>query len=200
MAFQIKTPFSIATHVKKFTSVASFKNKQEAGAIGMIGGVLMAHDGTSVVPVAANVGVTASGGATRTLLAATSGSINLFDAADGIEYILPTPVVGLRYRFLWTVLQTSAAHAVVTANESDTFLNGAVITFSGEDVTPSATLGPKAFYGNGSSHTQVSTNKTTTGGGIGSWLEFVCTTTTIWTVSGVIMSPSGTIATPFLVA
>lgn len=139
---------------------------------------------------------TASGGTTRTLTAANSGSLNLFDSAAGITYTLPAPVVGLYYDFLWTVLQTSSAHVVVT-DAGTTFLQGSVGMFSGENVTPSATLGPKQFAGNGTSHIKTTTNATTTGGGIGGWMRFVCTAATLWTVTGVINSPSGSIATPF---
>lgn len=140
--------------------------------------------------------VTASGGTTRTLTAANSGSTNLFDSAAGITYTLPAPVVGLNYKFIWTVLQTSSAHVVVT-DAGTTFLQGAVGIFSGEVVTPSSTLGPFMAAGNGSSHVKITTNGTTTGGGIGSWLEFVCVSVTLWNVTGVIKSPSGSIATIF---
>jgi hypothetical protein len=64
-------------------------------------------------------------------------------------------------------------------------------------VTPSATLGPKQFAGDGSSHIKVTMNGTTLGGGIGTWLRFRCISATLWNVTGVVNSPSGTIATPF---
>lgn len=196
MGFARKIPFEIATHVKKFTSLTSLVNKSKAGAIGMVGGVLYANNGTSVIPVASSGATVPSGGTTRTLVAGGSGSINLFDSAAGITYTLPAPVVGLVFDFLWTVLQTSSAHVVVT-DAGTTFLNGAVAMFSGEDVTPSNLLGPKMFAGNGTTHIKTTTNGTTSGGGIGGWMRFRCTTATIWTVTGIIKSPSGTIVTPF---
>lgn len=151
---------------------------------------------TSAAIVGNRLTATASGGTTRTLTAANSGSLNLFDSAAGITYTLPAPVVGLYYDFIWTTLQTSSAHVVVT-DAGTTFLQGSITMFSGENVTPSATLGPKQFAGNGSSHIKTTTNGTTTGGGIGGWMRFVCTSATLWTVTGVINSPSGSIATPF---
>lgn len=151
---------------------------------------------TSAAIVGNRKTATASGGTTRTLTAANSGSLNLFDSAAGITYTLPAPVVGLYYDFIWTTLQTSSAHVVVT-DAGTTFLQGSITMFSGENVTPSATLGPKQFAGNGSSHIKTTTNGTTTGGGIGGWMRFVCTSATLWTVTGVINSPSGSIATPF---
>lgn len=144
--------------------------------------------------------VTASGGATRTLTAANSGSLNLFDAATGVAYTLPTPAVGLVYDFVVTVLQTSGTNSVITATTASQFIRGYITMFSDVDITPSATLGPKAFAGDGTSHVKINTNASTTGGGIGSWLRLVGMSTTVWQAWGILRSPSGTIATPFLVA
>lgn len=140
--------------------------------------------------------VTASGGTTRTLTAANSGSLNLFDSAAGITYTLPAPVVNLQYDFCTTVLQTSSAHAVVT-DAGTTFLVGSIGMFSGEAVTPSSTLGPMMFAANGTTHVKYTSNGTTTGGGVGTWLRFTCVSSTQWFVQGIVKSPSGTIATPF---
>lgn len=141
--------------------------------------------------------VTASGGSARTLTAAASGSVNLFDAATSITYTLPAPAVGLYYDFLWTALETGGQAHVIVTDAGTTFVTGYVETISDVDVTPSATLGPKGFAGNGSSHIKVTMNGTTLGGGIGTFLRFVCISATVWNVSGIIRSPSGTIATPF---
>lgn len=197
MGFNIKIPFVIASHVKKFTTTTQFKDKSKAAAIGLLNGQLAYHNGTAVVTVG-TAPTTPSGGTARTLAATASGSMNLFDSAAGITYTLPAPVVGLVFHFLWTVLQTGSAHVVVT-DAATTFLQGSVGMFSGENVTPSATLGPKQFAGNGSSHLRTTTNGTTTGGGIGGWMTFRCTAATLWTVTGVINSPSGSLATPFSV-
>jgi hypothetical protein len=106
--FNIKIPYVVATHVKKFTSVTSLVNKTKAGALGMISGVLYVNNGTTVLPVSGSAGVTASGGSARTLTVNQSGSVNLFDAATSITYTLPAaPVAGLVYDFIWTVLETA---------------------------------------------------------------------------------------------
>jgi hypothetical protein len=102
----------------------------------------------------------------------------------------------LRFQFINTVLQTTGANTVVT-DAATTFVTGSVVTFSGEKVTPSSTLGPFQYAGNGSSHIKVTTNGTTTGGGIGTVLDFLCVSSTLWYVTGVINSPSGNTATPF---
>jgi hypothetical protein len=46
--FNIKIPFVIASHGKKYAATTSLKNKSKAFAIGMVGGLLFAHDGTAV--------------------------------------------------------------------------------------------------------------------------------------------------------
>jgi hypothetical protein len=140
--------------------------------------------------------VTASGGATRTLTAANSGSVNLFDAATGIVYTLPAPpVVGLTYDFVTTAAQSSGSNSITAG--AGVFLYGAVSAFSGEGVTPSSTLGPFMFAGNGTTHIRIVMNATTTGGGIGTTLRFTCIDATHWMVYGWVNSPSGSLATPF---
>jgi hypothetical protein len=145
--------------------------------------------------------VTASGGAARTLTPANSGSVNLFDAATTITYTLPAPIAGtpMTFDFIWTVLETGGQAHVVVTDAGTTFLVGSIIMFSGDDVTPSATLGPKMFLANGSSFVRFTSNGTTTGGGIGTWLRFTSISATLWYVYGVVKSPSGTLATPFAV-
>lgn len=140
--------------------------------------------------------VLASSGNT-TITAATSGSMRLFDSASSTTYTLPAPVVGLYYDFLWTALETGGQAHVIVTDAGTTFVGGYITMFSDVNVTPSATLGPKAFAGDGSSHIKVSMNGTTTGGGIGTLLRFTCISATVWNVSGYVRSPSGTIATPF---
>ncbi len=163
-------------------------------AIDINGNVATTFAATIVTPVTTRVPA-ASGGATRILTAATTGSVNKFDAATGITYTLPTPAVGLYYDFIVTTLQTSGNN-IITAVAA-VFLTGAVIGFSGEVVTPSSTLGPFMFAGDGSSHVKFSTNGTATGGGIGSWYRFLCISSTLWFVTGVSKSPSATMTTPF---
>ena len=163
------------------------------GAVSIPGAVTYS---STTPPIGRKVAVTVSGGTTRTITAANSGSVNLFDSAAGITYTLPAPSVGLVYDFVTTVLQTSSAHVVVT-DAGTTFLRGYTLTVSDVDITPSNLVGPKAYAGDGSTHIKITTNGTTTGGGIGSWLRFICVSATVWQVSGIIRSPSGTIATPF---
>ena len=140
----------------------------------------------------------ASASASVTLKNSQSGQTFLFDRASGVTYTLPTPKVGIYYNFYTSVLQTSGAYVVVT-NAGTVFVTGAIVMFSGEDVTPSNLLGPKMFAGNGTNHIKYTSNATTTGGGIGTSFRVTCISTTLWYFTGIVKSPSGTIATPFSV-
>lgn len=142
--------------------------------------------------------VTASASAAVTLKKSQSNGSFLFDRASGTSYTLPAAVPGLWFRFYVSVLQTSGANVVVTS-AATVFLTGVLQVFSGENVTPAVNVGPYQFAGNGSSHLRTTTNGTTTGGGIGSVMEYHCISTTLWMVTGILKSPSGTIATPFSV-
>lgn len=149
---------------------------------------------TTPTVTGSKVAVTASGGATRTLTAAGSGSVNLFDAAAGVVYTLPVPVVGLVYDFIVTTTITSNSATVIT-DAGTTFVTGTVVE-GVEATTPAANPGPKLFSGNGSSHVKVAMNGSTTGGVIGDYLRFICVSSTLWYVTGIVLG-SGTIATPF---
>ncbi len=135
--------------------------------------------------------VYASSAATRLLQPAESGGMFLFDSAAGIVYTLPEAVVGLKYSFMTTVDLTAAAYAVLcsTATAGD-FMVGAVqggIEGAATDET---------HYANGTTHLGISSNKTTTGGLIGGWLELECITASLWSIRGS-LSCTVTPATPF---
>jgi len=128
-------------------------------------------------------------GATVTLTAAQSGKTALFDLATGIVFTLPVPVVGMKFRFETTVSLTSNAYAVVT-DAATTFLVGAV-----NGAIEGAATG-EVHFANGTTHVGISSNKTTTGGLIGGFLDFEALSTTLWSVKG-ILSCTATPATPF---
>lgn len=133
--------------------------------------------------------VTASGGATRTLLPEESGGMFLWDAATGVTYTLPAPVVGMQFDFFVSTSVTSNAHAVTT-NAATVFIGGAVQQIIAASAT---TLGS---VGNGTSHVTISMNGTTTGGLHGTFIRFRARSSTVWSVTGTVVG-SGTLATPF---
>lgn len=122
-----------------------------------------------------------------TVTAANSSATYLFDTAAGITYTLPAPVVGLSYTFVVTTSVTSSNHKVITS--AGTVLLQGVIT--------SATTAASVFESViGSSNISVTMNGTTTGGLVGTQLEFKCLSATLWQVYGTNFT-SGTTATPF---
>lgn len=119
--------------------------------------------------------------------AANSGYTYLFDTAAGITFTLPVPVIGAVYTFVVTTTVTSGSHKIIT-NAAGVFLQG-VIT--------SATIVASVFESvPASSNISVTMNGTTTGGLIGTQLEFRCLTANLWQVFGTNFT-SGTTATPF---
>lgn len=132
--------------------------------------------------------VISGAGTTRTLTAAESGSHVLFDTAAGQTFTLPSCKPGLRFKFHTSVSQTGGAYAIVTA--SGDFVLGQVSV----DVETEAT--GETYFANGTTHTGVSSNKTTTGGLVGGWIELEGLTDTIWSIRGC-LSATATPATPF---
>ena len=128
--------------------------------------------------------------ATQLLTASESGSVFLFDRAAGIVYTLPAAVVGLKYKFWTTVTLTAAAYAIIC--QVGDFVLGSIMVADDAVAAESDT-----YFGNGTSHTGVSSNKTTTGGLVGGWMEVECLTTSIWMLKGVLQAASGaTVVTP----
>jgi len=140
-------------------------------------------------PEISTSGVVSGTGATATLTAAQSGKTILFDRAAGIVFTLPTPQVGLRYRFMTTVDLTSNAYQIGSG--------GAAIFFVGaiDGAIEGAATG-ETHFANGTTHVTISSNKTTTGGLIGGWIEVEGLSSTLWGVKGV-LSCTATPATPF---
>ncbi len=143
-------------------------------------------DGCAVVGL--HKDVTASGGATRTLLPAESGASQLFDSASGIVYTLPPPIVGREFEFFVTTTITSNSAKIIT-DSATTFLLGEVLTYT------TATASGAGFAFNGTTHVACTMNGTTTGGVIGTWIRVKAISATQWFISGLIVG-SGTIATP----
>lgn len=126
--------------------------------------------------------------ATRTLLAKEAGATCLFDAAAGVVYTLPAPIAGMEFEFYSSVTITSNAAKVIT-NAATVYIQGAVLGAS----IATATVGGFAF--NGTSHTNISMNGTTTGGVIGTKIKLKALSATVWQIEGVTIG-SGTLATP----
>lgn len=133
--------------------------------------------------------LTASGGATRTLKAEESGGVFLWDAATGVDYTLPTPVVGMEFTFYATVSVTSNAHAISTGSAA-IFIGGAIQQIIAASGTSEGQVGDDA------AHVTLSQNGSTTGGLEGTYIRVIATSTTTWAATGISVG-SGTLATPY---
>ena len=124
-----------------------------------------------------------------TILASQSGQTFKFDNAVGKAYVLPTPAAGLLFNFITTVSVTSVGNSVATASTGTQFILGEVLMYS------TATASPAGFAANGTSHSTVTMSGTTTGGLIGTNLQYIGLDATHWYVAGQMVG-SGTLATP----
>lgn len=148
-----------------------------------IGGTL-AVTGAITGPRVVSVYASAAG---TTIVAAQSGGMFLFDTAAGITYTLPAPVVGANFSFAVTASVTSANHKVITSTGVQ-LLQGTIL-----GATTTATMFESVI---GSSNISVTMNGSTTGGLVGTELQFKCLSATLWQVSGNNFG-SGSPATPF---
>jgi len=129
--------------------------------------------------------------ATRTLLAKESGALCLFDLAAGTVYTLPTPVEGMYFDFMTTVKSTGA-HKVITATITAEYLLGTIFGYT-TDVTEI-----DGFSANGSSHNNISSNGTTTGGDVGGRYTLTAISTTQWLITGNVFCGTATPNDPFV--
>ena len=124
------------------------------------------------------------------LTAEQSGSLCLFDAADGVIYTLPAPVVGLKFDFLVTVAGTSNAYSIDT-DAATTFIGGGVGSFS-----TTVAEGGDSFAADIAATVSVDLDSDVTGRLVGTHLTLTCLSATTWGISGNIHGV-GTLATPF---
>lgn len=196
--FNIKIPFVVASHLKKYATITNLKDKSLAGAAGFTKSStvaqMYANNGTSVTPVSGYMGPTLSVNALGTSGALTitpqmSGGIILLDIAAGATATLPAPQAGLWFQFVVTVSVTSNNHKIVAKTTGTDLLIGSVWE------TVAAGTGT-SFFPNGSSHSACTMNGTTTGGLINTAIDVYCTGSAQWLIDGTNFA-SGTIATPF---
>jgi len=126
-------------------------------------------------------------GATKTLTAADSGALVLLDNAAGSVITLPTPAEGINFTFAVSTSVTSNSHIIGGA--AGEFLAGGI------QMMIDTTAVSEGQFLNGTTHLTLTMNGSTTGGLIGTVLEFTGYSTTQWMVTGLVAG-SGTLATP----
>lgn len=149
MAFTIRVPFVIASHIKKFTSTSALKNKSKAAAFGVVSNVPYFHDGTAarqlvdVNTPATLVNKVISGqtpvsvtGATVALGPTHVGRTVVLNQAAGIAVTLPAATgSGDKYRLVVGTTFTGAA-SVAVANANDYMVGLAQMGIDGGTAVP----------------------------------------------------------------
>ena len=124
------------------------------------------------------------------LLPEQSGSLCLFDAADGVIYTLPAPVVGMWFDFAITVAGSSNAYSIDT-DAATTFIGGGLAA-----VSTTVAEGGDSFPATIASTVSCDFDSAVTGRLVGTSCNIVCVSSTEWVISGTLHGV-GTLATPF---
>ena len=119
-----------------------------------------------------------------------SGALCLFDAADGVVYTLPAPIVGMEFDFLVSVAGTSNSYSINT-DAATTFIGGGIGSFS-----TTVAEGGDSFPADSAATVSVDLDSDLTGRLVGTSLKLICTSSTTWVISGNLHGV-GTLATPF---
>jgi hypothetical protein len=138
-------------------------------------------EGTAIVYVATEEA------ATQTLDADESGKTFWIDGSTGAStFTLPAPAAGLNFRWIWTADNNNAI-VIQTADITDTsgdMLRGGLLICSAAAVNTFQEA-------SGDENTiTVDDNAADKAGGIGSWIEVICTEDPIWFVRGILNSTS----------
>lgn len=141
-------------------------------------------------------------GATKTLtVAANNNQTVRLDTVGGSVVTLPAATgSGAKFKFLVTVLATSASHKIQVANASDFMIgviNGTRID-SGNAVLGFAAANSGTVATNSDT---ITLNRTTTGSvSVGEWIDVEDVAANTWAVNGLLSATGAAFATPFTAA
>jgi len=141
-----------------------------------------------------------SAGATRQLQHQDTGSIVFLDTAGGSVVTLPPAKgSGKKFKFIVTVLATSASHKIQVQTAADFFIG--MLTTMSDDSPPTVKAFAAANSGTVSTNSDTITlNRSTTGSvTVGEYIEVEDVAAATWFVKG-LTSSTGTEATPFSAA
>lgn len=135
------------------------------------------------------INLNSTNGTSATLTTAQSGSMVVVVSSTGSSIRLPASTPGVSFEICYP--STSAGtHTIVTGATASTFIEGSAY-ISQVSATTGAT-----FIGNGTSHTGLSMNNTTSGGSAGTYIFATCISATEWVVDASLVG-AGQLATPF---
>ncbi len=173
-------------------------NVESGGALQLAGVDVTASIASKVNDAARYV----AAGATKTLtVAANNNQVIKLDTLAGSVVTLPAATgSGAKFKFLVTVLATSASHKVQVANASD-FMVGVI---NGARIDSANTVLGFAAANSGTVATNSDTitlNRTTTGSvTVGEWIDVEDVAANTWAVNGLLTATGALFATPFTAA
>jgi hypothetical protein len=170
-------------------------NVESGGAL-QIGGTDLT---ATIAALANNTARYVGAGATKTLTSANDKQTIKLDTAGGSVVTLPAATgSGVRFKFLVTVLATSASHKVQVANAQD-FMIGTIAGVSDDPATVKGWIAANSGTVATNSDT-ITLNRSTTGSvSLGEYFDVEDVAANTWAVSGMI-TQTGTEATPFTAA
>lgn len=170
---------------------------ESGGALKLAGVDLTA----TIAALANNTARYVAAGATKTLTSVNDKQTVKLDTAAGSVVTLPAATgSGVKFKFLVTVLATSASHKIQVANASD-FMVGLI---NGSRVDSGNAILGFAAANSGTVATNSDTitlNRTTTGSvSVGEWVDVEDVAANTWAVNGMLSATGAAFATPFTAA
>ena len=137
-----------------------------------------------------------TGEGARTLTKADSGCIVVQNSSTGISITLPDigsgdgDVVGLNYTYVVHTASTDG-NAKILSNDADNstgdeFIGGLIMGFNQVGSTSDGCGGNMIQAANNDAQVVLDSDATNGGGGVGTWIKFVCIAPKVWFVSGVV--------------
>jgi len=174
--------YRYGSNVLGFSTAGSVRMLLTAAGVLTLGTISIDSIGSTITGGKKSV---TAGTTTTVLTAADSGKTFYIKAVGAATYTLPAPAAGLYFKWLWTVDNTDAV-IIKTADIADTtgdiFLGGLLVC---------AATAVNTFVETATADTNTITmedDAAKCGGGIGSWIEVICTEDPIWFVHGVVNS------------
>lgn len=122
-----------------------------------------------------------AGAATTVLTTADSGKVFNIKAVATAAYTLPTPAAGLHFKWIWSIDNTDAVTITTKTLTEDIFVGGLVVCAAAAVNTFVETAAT-------SNTITMEDGAAVCGGGVGSWIEVICTEALTWFVRGIVNS------------
>lgn len=173
----------------------------DSGGTFTIGGTAVTATGAEINQAAktsTKVGISAGAALSVTAALHNGKTINLDTLAGSVCTLPAATGSGARFKFLVTVLATSASHKIQVANASD-FMIGIIQTMSDDPATMKGFAAANSGTVGTNSDT-ITLNRSTTGSVVvGEWIDVQDIAANTWAVNGLTAS-TGTEGTPFTAA